>query len=398
MNLTESVDSFALGSFLHFIIFGEYPKKLVDSVPIENLRSTQEPSDFIYFDLICEEAVKTIMTHDYDIQIEDNYNLLVEALKKISFQSVFERLMNREAEDEEDDDKKGKAKKKEKKSKFKDIKIGQYIDLMLVLMMWKPFERPSARVLLNSDLFKNDTYQLMQMRQFASISFFYRSPSKCVRENILMPLRGMAAFVIENPHKVINVTDDLIKMVDAIIECLIQNNQFSLKEVKAELARETQPVGKQSRKIMDSLTFEMNQSLGKREKAPNYALVKYMFNFYVFDILLFLVLRHHKEINTQIAESSDQMIDFEKLENTYYTPIKGFKVIMQKLIYDLRSYEGASAPYVGHVLDILVKFCIGEEFFLISEILGELEIHSQLVLKSNQLEEYKDINEKFKET
>lgn len=311
------MDSFALGAFLHFIVFGEYPKKLVDSVPIENLRSTQEPSDFIYFDLVCEEAIKTIMVHDYDIQVEENYNLLVTALKKTSFQSIFDRLINRELQTEEEDRPSEKIlrRKKKEKSKYKDIKIGQYIDLMLVMMMWKPFERPSARILLNSQLFQNDTYQLMQMRQFASISFFYRSPSKCVRENILMPLRGMAAFIIENPHKVINVTDDLIKMVDAIIECLIQNNQFSLQEVKEELARDVHLGGNKSRKIMDSLTFEMNQSLDKREKAPNYALIKYMFNFYVFDILLFLVLRHHKEINTQIAESSDRMIDFEKLEN-----------------------------------------------------------------------------------
>lgn len=402
--MTQNVDSYALGAFFYFIIFGEYPKKLVDSVPIENLRTTQEPSDFIYFDQISEEAIKTIMTHDYDIKMEKNYNLLVNSLEKISFQSVFDRLSNREEEipkksqtQNKEENQKSKEEKKIK-SKYEEIKIGQYIDLIIVMMTWKPFERPSARILLNSSLFKNDSYQLMQMRQFASISFFYRSPSKCVRESILMPLRGMAAFVIENPSKIINVTNDLIKMVDAIIECLIQNNQFNLKEVKKELAREKQKVTQNSRKIMDSITFQMNLNTEKREKAPNYALIKYMFNYYVFDILLFLVLRHHKEINTQIADSSDQMIDFEKLENSYYTPIKGFKVIMQKLIFDLKDYEGASAPYVGHVLDILVKFCIGEEFFLTSEILEELEVHSNMVLKSNQLGEYKEINSKFKET
>jgi hypothetical protein len=190
----------------------------------------------------------------------------------------------------------------------------------------------------------------------------------------------------------------LIKIVDRIIEALAQTNQYSLEQVKKEFTAHRLSNLQQSKMIMDSITTKINQGSERREKGPNYILVKYMFNFYVFDILLFLILRHHREINDQIANSAQNLIDYDKLENTYYTPIKGFKVIMQKLVYDLRSYDGASAPYVSHVLDLLVKFSIGEEFHLASEILEELEMHSSMIIKKNDLKEYRKIRQKFKKT
>lgn len=103
-------------------------------------------------------------------------------------------------------------------------------------MSWKPHERPASRVLLNSKLFSSDSYQLMQMKHFSSVSFFYRSPSKCIREAILLPLRRMSAFVIENQPKIVNLTEDLIKLVDIVIESLVPSNQYSLLQLKKELS------------------------------------------------------------------------------------------------------------------------------------------------------------------
>lgn len=67
MNLTANVDSYSLGAFLHFIIFGEDVKKVSHSIPMKKLKNTQEPSEFVYFDIISEENMKTIMAHDYDV-------------------------------------------------------------------------------------------------------------------------------------------------------------------------------------------------------------------------------------------------------------------------------------------------------------------------------------------
>lgn len=128
---------------------------------------------------------------------------------------------------------------------------------------------------------------------------------------------------------------------------------------------------------MDGLSQKILKNSSIRAKNPHYHLIKYMFNFKVFDILLFLILRHHKEVNDMIANSGNDIIDYDKLENLYYTPLKGFKVIMQRLIFDLKNYDGAAVEYVGHILNLLVKFSVGEEFLLGSEI---VEIKQENVL------------------
>ena len=257
MNLTANIDSYALGALLHFIIFGEYPKKMSSFIPMKILKNTQEPNDFVYFDIISEDNIKTIMAHDYDVQVGKDYSMLINALDQCSFQSVFDKFLDQNKQDNEDGMSRGaqenmdgqtgwkaqsgasrammqqsnfqgsqvgennrvnqsglpnigtrsnnnfqkseimntmasKLKQEVKEDpKYYEQKIGDYVDLILVLMSWKPHERPAPRVLLNSKLFSSDSYQLMQMKQFSSVSFFYRSPSKCIREGILIPLRRM---------------------------------------------------------------------------------------------------------------------------------------------------------------------------------------------------------------
>ena len=161
---------------------------------------------------------------------------------------------------------------------------------------------------------------------------------------------------------------------------------------------------------MDGLSQKILKNGQIRAKNPHYHLIKYMFNFKVFDILLFLILRHHKEINDMIVNSGSEMIDYAKLENLYYTPLKGFKVIMQRLIFDLKNYDGAAVEYVGQILNLLVKFSVGEEFILGSEIvdikhqnllggetndkIGQMDVGEWIQfdknVKRNDIEEYKN--------
>ena len=92
------------------------------------------------------------------------------------------------------------------------------------------------------------------MRQFASVSFFYRSPSKCIREAILLPLRRMSSYVIENQPKIVNMTEDLIKMVDSVIETLVPSNQYSLIQIKKELAVDTST----GERLLNSATMQQD--------------------------------------------------------------------------------------------------------------------------------------------
>ena len=69
---------------------------------------------------------------------------------------------------------------------------------------------------------------------------------------------------------------------------------------------------------------------------------------------------------------------------------------MQKLIYELRSYEGSSAPYVESVLNLVVKFVIGEEFMLCSDLVPELSEVEKIRIRTNRASEYQKIDAELK--
>ena len=211
-------------------------------------------------------------------------------------------------------------------------------------MSWKPHERPTAKSLLYSKLFKSDKYEDMQMRQFSSLSFFYRSPSKCVRNDILLPLRSMCGVMISKPSKMLGLTDDLLKLIDKIQACTHSVDSAVFQQLSTEFSKGKRVDDIGSSVLMDSITFKVKSAENKRLKLPNYSLVKFIFENYIMDLLLFAVLRHHSAVNDSLALDE---ISAQKLEEHYYRPIKGFSAIMKKVVYDLNSYESACAPYVS---------------------------------------------------
>lgn len=66
---------------------------------MKNLKNTKEPSEFVYFDIISEENMKTIMAHDYDVQVGEDYSMLINALEDCSFQAVFDKFLSNSKKD-----------------------------------------------------------------------------------------------------------------------------------------------------------------------------------------------------------------------------------------------------------------------------------------------------------
>ena len=92
-----------MGAFLHFIVFGIYPKKLSDIIPLSSLRNTKEPSEFIYFDIVSFDQLKTIIEHDYDVKVESASVLLEKAILRKSFSGIFDDLVDRNKLEREED-------------------------------------------------------------------------------------------------------------------------------------------------------------------------------------------------------------------------------------------------------------------------------------------------------
>ena len=229
----------------------------------------------------------------------------------------------------------------------------------------------------------------MQMRQFSSLSFFYRSPSKCVRNDILIPLRAFCAHIIVKPRKALDLTDQIMSLVDKIVACTshVEGAVFHNLSDEFSKGKTLEILGPHS--VMDSITEKIRSSENRRLKLPNYTLIKFIFENYIMDLMLFIVLRHHSQVND--ALSLDE-ISAQDLEGHYYRPIKGFAGIMKRVIFDLGSYDTASAPYVAMVMNLLVKFTVGEEFCLASDIVDMLEKESSNVISTNMHQEYTELN------
>lgn len=229
----------------------------------------------------------------------------------------------------------------------------------------------------------------MQMRQFSSLSFFYRSPSKCVRRDILIPLRAMCATIINKPTKTLGLTESILKIIDKVYACTSHVEGIIFQNLSEEFSKGKSLLASSNYPLMDSITQKIRDSENKRLKLPNYTLLKFIFENYIMDLLLFIVLRHHSNVNDALALDE---IPAQNLEELYYKPIKGFAAIMKRMVYDLNSYDTTCAPFVSYIMNLLVKFTVGEEFCLASDIVDMLEKESANVICTNLHSEYVDLN------
>ena len=375
---TPYIDSWALGAMLFFLIFGEDPQSLwKNMISSQGLKYTKEPSEYYFYDIFPDKLVNEILEFDFGIKVPKSVSVIERSIKMKSFEGVF-HLVSEHYNPNVD-----------KSQEINTIyTLGSFLDVIQLLMAWKPHQRPTAKSLLYSSLFKSDKYQEMQMRQFSSLSFFYRSPSKCVRTDILLPLRVLCTTIINKPNKTLGLTNDILKLIDRVHACTNNQNTEVFQNLKDEFSNLKNPEENLSHSILDSITMKIKQTENKRLKLPNYSLIKFIFDNYILDLFLFAVLRHHTCVNEALAVDE---VAAQDLEEHFYKPIKGFGAVLKRLIFDLNNYEDASAPYVGNVIDILVKFTVGEEFILASDIIDLIEKDSTIHIKTNNLEEYVDL-------
>lgn len=141
----------------------------------------------------------------------------------------------------------------------------------------------------------------------------------------------------------------------------------------------------------------LRDSEEQRNKHANSVLVHFLFTNDVLDMIVFLALRHHKQITiaeteltqkTSLAKAHiNQVREYlslccqppppsppqEKmihLRERSISVLKCVRELMKSLVYQLDSYGSAVAPYVHRLLENLVKFFIGEEYKLQSDLIS----------------------------
>ena len=113
------------------------------------------------------------------------------------------------------------------------------IDLMAILLSWNPLHRPTAKSILNSVLMNHSYYETIQMKQYSKIALYSRSPSKSIRERILLPLRRLAADVMENQDNILVHQNQLMSLFDMTLSCIREPQQQIFEEEDHESLRNT---------------------------------------------------------------------------------------------------------------------------------------------------------------
>lgn len=111
-------------------------------------KNTKEPSDYYCYDIFPESLVNEILKHDFGLEVNKDDSLIARSINVKSFEGVFKPITD--AYNPHND----------QKQEFNtNYVLGSFLDIIQLLMSWKPYERPTAKSLLFSDLFKSDKYQ-----------------------------------------------------------------------------------------------------------------------------------------------------------------------------------------------------------------------------------------------
>jgi serine/threonine protein kinase len=334
MEHSSAVDSWALGNFIFFLIFGEEPKPVWKEMGCENIqKSVSEPSEYSFYDYFGDDLLNDIIKYDYNLeptssgglqraisaksftgaieQILSNKHvmeylkkedmMITSALNKSKYSKLQQsftkesqlfgsNLHSKSLADEpvwltlEEMDQSntknvrfdGPSQIKTSKIEISDVlkskkvavpkkpnyfNIGYLLDMITTLLDWNPLKRPTAKSILHSPLLKFDHYENVQMKQYASIAFFYRSPSKCVRERILLPLREICAQALAKPDKILSFSDEIMELYKLTLHLFVDPSSFCLAEVSKEVTSSNFEGKNISDKRLQS-DFDLEKSLG----------------------------------------------------------------------------------------------------------------------------------------
>ena len=297
--------------------------------------------------------------------------------------------------------------------------IWTFIDLINVCLNINPDKRPSISSLIHSDLFDIDNKHFSIYYKDVSNVMEYYSPDNSIKDRIVIPLRNICCEIIKNQemkpfeiNKYQNYIFNVIKELNTyMFGKELSNNTFNKKEKDKESVSST---NESYEEFQDQFMHNSPEY-----KYKNSVLVKYVVEYKVVDILIFLVLRHFNinlklfkqkiknEKNNNSEEEKNNNINTVRNSNNininqninssifkninlntnasfterntnknYYTELNNYcgKLItglvnfLYNCVQSLNSYEHVLSLYVESVLIWIIKLFIGEENQLLGNI------------------------------
>ena len=385
-NGTVKTDSWLYGILLFQIFFGVTPKSFyselknwahtfMEDIPIEQLLNDDS------FDLLNSNFFYNPFSNIKDISKEKTY--FIRALKEKSFKAIVNNNNNENKYD-----------------------LWTFIDLMNACLNINPKKRPAISSLIHFDLFEIDPGDYSLYNKDVSNVMDYYSPENVIKDKMLFPLRDICCEVLKNQELKpthINIYQNYILNVIKQLDSYLFSKAFTNKND----SKENESVSSTNESYDDYQDTFMNNSSQYQYK--NAVLVKYVVEYKIVDLLIFLVLRHFnanlKLFKQKIKESKNKEEEKNSELNTYRNNItnsnlfknmnlntnasfterntnKNYYIELNKYcgklisalveflfncVESLNSYEHVLSLYVENILIWIIKLFIGEE----NQLLGD---------------------------
>jgi len=392
-DLDQNVDSWVFGCLLYHILFGQPPKSFYEEILKvypqikKDLRSFAHPSDYFFHDIFPDTLINDILYGDHEVfNAEEAPRRMIDCIGHKSYEAFFANIIPQKNILNEEFNKNNKEHLN---------RIGCYLDLIASCLEFSPSKRPTIQSLYHCPVFQLDKYEDMISKQFSEIMIFYKSPTLTIRDKVLVPLRKICAQIIETPKKIISLENEILRIMEIVNWSIIEKKPKPVEDLK-KTATTRFNLESSASKFGASMTSNFSNKDSEAEKlveaekgrANNQLLVKFIFSNYILDILVFLALRHHTKSRKYLKKRKS------KIERNYDDTVrlvKGLLEIFKSIIFDMTSYQTSCSPYVQNFLENFVKFLLGEEFKLTSDIADLLSGNQELNVIRNTYDEYSSL-------
>ena len=286
-----------------------------------------------------------------------------------------------------------------------------FLDLINACLNIDQEKRPSISSLMDFDLFEIDQKYFTYYHKDVSNVIDYYSPENVIKDKMVIPLRRICCEVLRNQETkqldINNYQNYILNVIKELNKYLF-NKSFTKID---EISKENESISSTNESYEDYQDQFMNKS--SEYKYKNTVLVKYVIEYKVVDILIFLVLRHfninlklykqkiknernnnEEEKNSNISSyrntninanskifksinlNTNESFTERNTKKNYYSELNNHcgKLIsaLVKFLYNcvqsLNSYDHILYFYVENVLIWIIKLFIGEENQLLGNI------------------------------
>lgn len=365
---SNKVDSWLFGVLIFSILFGKEPKSYICQLKEFIDHQTNLIFDKISFPInIISEDNHFFYYAFKDLEGYDLEKIIASSIKLKSYSAIVaDYHLNKQIENNSSIN-----------------GLGIILDLINSCLSPNPETRPELSVLLTSDIFKFDNYEMILVNKFSANCLNYLSPDLIIIKNILHPLRKISARVMQNLDVINEYENFIFKVI-----CNLNEYFFSKKYINNKYSTSTSMSLDHDQENKQQNNFVINS---ENYSKPNSQIIKTIFDNKVIDVLNFLIIRHFNfnlkifkknsekrfseifKVNPNIDKKTEVELKRqryfymkEEMERECGRLLKAYVDFLYNCVVSMSNYDHIVSCYVEHIIEYIGRLIIGEDHIFLS--------------------------------